>query len=213
MNLIRIFHNPYSGGINRWTLMSLNCIIIAHVFILASWIPRGNEYDRVSACVRPGRPAGLGRTCAGDFQLVRRLTLPRSMRALLSADSSTRPKHNSWNDILINIILLKCVTMENPTPNLDEITKSGNLLAVEVSHHPAISQDDKKKVKTEHNDEAPMDVHHGDQLDQLELANKLVAEIDQQVRIMFKTIHSHYSQRFPELRLSDPCNTLSLPIS
>lgn len=91
-----------------------------------------------------------------------------------------------------------------PIPLLKEVIDSGNQLISEVSHHPAITQNDMIKKKG-HTSDVEMDtsVNYGDQLDQIELANKLVADIDDVVRRIYKSVRSKYSQRFPELKLTE----------
>jgi len=90
-------------------------------------------------------------------------------------------------------------------PTTKEIIESGNALAQEISHHPAIALGDcKKKLEKDDAGEEAMDVEAGDQLEQIEMANKLVAGIDDQVKTMYKAIYSKYSYRFPELKLANP---------
>lgn len=95
-------------------------------------------------------------------------------------------------------------------PTLKEVIESGNELIGEVSYHSAIVQDEAKKKEKEEEAEDEqqdcqiMDVSHGDALDQIELANKLVADIDDKVKNIYKAVKSKYSQRFPELKVSDP---------
>lgn len=90
-------------------------------------------------------------------------------------------------------------------PVLKEIIESANELCSTVSQHPAIGRDGMIKKKEETADDI-MDtsVNYGDQLDQIELANKFVADIDDVVRSIYKSVKSKYSQRFPELKLADP---------
>uniref|UniRef100_A0A6G1S4X1 U4/U6 small nuclear ribonucleoprotein Prp31 n=1 Tax=Aceria tosichella TaxID=561515 RepID=A0A6G1S4X1_9ACAR len=88
-------------------------------------------------------------------------------------------------------------------PTIKEVIELGNQLIGEVSHHPAIIRDD---MKTKNKEEADnmMEVNHGDELDQIELANKFVAEIDERIKAIHKSVQAKYSQRFPELNLTDP---------
>lgn len=86
-------------------------------------------------------------------------------------------------------------------PTLKEVIESGAGLIGEVSHHPAIMQDEIKKKGTA---SEMMDISYGDPLDQIELANKLVAEIDDKIKAIFKSVRVKYSQRFPELKVADP---------
>jgi U4/U6 small nuclear ribonucleoprotein PRP31 len=93
--------------------------------------------------------------------------------------------------------------MDANVPTIKEVVEASNQLIAEVSHHPAIVQDDMKKKNKE---EAAnmMEVNHGDELDQIELANKFVAEIDEQIKAIHKAVRSKYSYRFPELKVPDP---------
>ena len=77
-------------------------------------------------------------------------------------------------------------------PTIKEVIESGNQLIAEVSHHPAIIKYD---LKTKTKDEADnmMDVNYGDDLDQIELANKFVAEIDERVKAIHKSVQSNPS--------------------
>lgn len=93
--------------------------------------------------------------------------------------------------------------MDIDTPTLEEVIESGNIIASEVSHHPAIVLEEMKKKEKTDQDEL-MEVCHGNQLQQIELASKLVSEIDDQIRPMFRAIRSKYSQRFPELKVAQP---------
>jgi U4/U6 small nuclear ribonucleoprotein PRP31 len=53
-----------------------------------------------------------------------------------------------------------------------------------------------------------MEVNYGDDLDQIELANKFVAEIDERIKAIHKSVRAKYSQRFPELKTPDPMQYL-----
>lgn len=88
------------------------------------------------------------------------------------------------------------------TPTLEETTRAGSNLIGQVSLHPAILRDETKKKEITSSE--MMDVDYGDQLDQIEHANKLVAEIDDVIKVIHKSVRSKYSQRFPELRVADP---------
>lgn len=92
-------------------------------------------------------------------------------------------------------------------PTIKEVIESGNQLIGEVSHHPAIIQDDMKKRNKDEADNM-MEVNYGDELDQIELANKFVAEIDERIKAIHKSVRAKYSQRFPELKVPDPMQYL-----
>lgn len=101
--------------------------------------------------------------------------------------------------------------MDQPqTPaDINDVIDSGNQLISDVSHHPAILKDNLKKKKDAGSDEEMMDISsYGDELDQIELANKLVSDIDDCVKNINKTVRSKYSHRFPELKVIDPMQYL-----
>lgn len=92
-------------------------------------------------------------------------------------------------------------------PTLDVVIGSGEQVIGEVSRHPAITSNPIKKddeVKMDTSAVVDTSVDYGDELDRIELANKLVADIDDVVRRIYKVVKSKYSQRFPELNLVDP---------
>lgn len=94
--------------------------------------------------------------------------------------------------------------MEESLP-IKQVIASGNELIGEISRHPAILKDAIAKKKT--NPEEMMDVDllvSGDLLDQIDVTNKLVAEIDDNIRNIFKSVRAIYSLRFPELKVNDP---------
>lgn len=88
-------------------------------------------------------------------------------------------------------------------PTLKEVLESGNDLTSTISRHPAILQDEilKKGDSVE-----MMDLDNGDLLDQIDMANKLVAEVDDRIKQIYKSVRASYSSRFPELtdRVTNP---------
>lgn len=91
--------------------------------------------------------------------------------------------------------------MDEQSPVLKEVIESANELTTTISRHPAIIKDAicKKEDPTD-----LMDVDNGDLLDQIDLANKFVAEIDDRIRLIYKSVRNSYSKRFPELKVADP---------
>lgn len=83
------------------------------------------------------------------------------------------------------------------------VIEYGNNLISSISIHPAIIRNNLAK-KGDQLSEEMMDIEGEDLLDQIDRANKFVAEIDDQIRMIFKTVRNSYSIRFPELKVSDP---------
>ena len=88
-------------------------------------------------------------------------------------------------------------------PVLKEVIESGNQLVSRVSHHPAIVRHD-LKIKGLSSEDIMDTSNNEDQLDLIELANKLVSDIDDSVKNIDKSVRTVYSQRFPELKVADP---------
>lgn len=87
----------------------------------------------------------------------------------------------------------------NEEHSLEEVIISGNERIEEISRHPAVVQDAIMKK----NDACQvMDVDSDDDL--IDLANTFVAKIDDTIKIIFKTVQTSYSKRFPELKIPDP---------
>lgn len=92
--------------------------------------------------------------------------------------------------------------MEEIPPTLKEATHMGNELVASINMHPVVIEEDnfKKGNKTDN----ITDIHNGNLLDQIDLANKLVAEIDDRIRKIHQSVRNSYSKRFPELTVTDP---------
>lgn len=84
---------------------------------------------------------------------------------------------------------------------LKRITESASELASSIGRHPALLKNNilKKGESIE-----MMDIESGDLLDQIDMANKSVAEIDDWIRTIYKSVRNSYSKRFPELKVADP---------
>lgn len=76
-------------------------------------------------------------------------------------------------------------------PTLKEIVDASNELITRMNQHPALAN---IKVKVETND----------LLDEIAAANALVAEVDDNIRVLHKSVRSTYGTRFPELIVADP---------
>lgn len=87
---------------------------------------------------------------------------------------------------------------------LKEVIKAANELVSDVSRHPAIILSNALNCKKE-DPSASMETDNGDLLDQIDMANKYVAEIDDKIRNqIYKSVKASYSYRFPELKVADP---------
>lgn len=89
---------------------------------------------------------------------------------------------------------------------LKEVAESAEELILSISQHPAIIESNAILKKDEVHQ--PMDVDSDNLLDLIDLANKLVAEIDDNIKNIYKVVMNSYSKRFPELKVTDPVRYL-----
>lgn len=94
--------------------------------------------------------------------------------------------------------------MEELISPLKEVIHMGNDLISTVSHHPGVIQQNELTKKGSSKQSEAMDVDHGSLLDQIDGAIKFVAEIDDTIKRIFKSVRNSYSNRFPELKVADP---------
>lgn len=84
---------------------------------------------------------------------------------------------------------------------LKKAVDSANEMAASIGRHPALL---KNSILKKGESVEPMQVDSGDLLEQIDMANKSVADIDDGIRIIHKAVRNSYSKRFPELKVADP---------
>lgn len=88
---------------------------------------------------------------------------------------------------------------------LKQVIEAGNELISEISQQPTILKDgitkkeEKSDVKLD-----PNALGGEDLLDHIDTTNRLIAEIDDNIKSIFKSVRSVYSRRFPELKVNEP---------
>lgn len=81
---------------------------------------------------------------------------------------------------------------------LKEVIEAANARISIVSQHPAILKDNAITKKED------IDIDNGDLLDQIDMANKYVADVDDCIKTIYKTVQNSYSKRFPEFKVAHP---------
>lgn len=84
---------------------------------------------------------------------------------------------------------------------LKKIVESANELSSRISGHPALIRNN---ITKKGEPEELIDVGSSDFIGPIDMANKFVAEIDDKIRMIYKSVRSSYSKRFPELKVADP---------
>lgn len=98
--------------------------------------------------------------------------------------------------------------MSEVIPTLKEAAEAAEQLISSISQHPAMIKSNAILKKGQQAEE-PMDIDSDSLLDLIDVANKLVAEIDDRIKVIYKSVMNSYARRFPELRVADPVQYLT----